>query len=531
MSLLVSNDLDHVPYFTTGNYPSAGGFLERGDVNRQKWIYYDRLGMVISDWSLSGAHASGEEWCRFDPLVLDNNGSLFDAVPEPGLIGGVNQDSIILGEWDKPNNTQRTYVHQGLSTARVFNEVNPLALNQPLNEDAFPNLYANESRVVGSTIQGYYGTVTNGHRVVFETWGKMLFSNVQIRDGGIDKRGVMALVDLTTGLATLVPTTQSYGFSGVGYTHDQVGPTLFDQQVQFAEIQFVADDDSKLVQPKGLLYMWPVNTTQDPNNTANFRSWVKVMEWNPTGLAGSPNRVHLRVRLLSAVDLIKATPGSSNGVHETGTTVVFAHRYHPGSNRLFLTSRQTSGAALNTGEAKFIYYSSTPALDFITEPSPQEIVATGKTLAFNVEAFGTLVEPVGGVDLQFAMTRRSTVGEVLTTGAPGSTSTLANTVDPTQLEVSPVTVYEDGVPLTLTTHYTVNRGASQITFVAPKPLAGGEVYTADYRHFGTGASPPHGDLLSTFGTTDADGVATTRVRYDEEDPVKDRWDRLEATVV
>ena len=44
-------------------------------------------------------------------------------------------------------------------------------------------------------------------------------------------------------------------------------------------------------------------------------------------------------------------------------------------------------------------------------------------------------------------------------------------------------------------------------------------------------SPPHGEIQNQNATTDETGEAIFRVKIAEEDPVDDKWDRIDVTAV
>ncbi len=527
MSLQVVDDLDPDTLFSGGNYGANGGFFLFATAGLFKPnAYYDRLDIGISRWSNGTGIPASDQVCQFDPLLLDNTGALFTTAPDPV------ENSLAVGYWDRSLNEQKIYnFSSAAAAANPFIEVNPLSLDQVLASDPFPLVGTGKTRSALTIGQaGYYEKVEGGW-IFFEGWsgGNALVFNADVTHTDlVTYENVTAVVDLTTGAATIIDMPSAYGNPPLA-GHQFSQPQLFGQDVTFRWPQFVQDDSSSSAAPRGEVWVFAEGTTS-PADSGNFRRWIKVFDWNPLGISGTPSRVHLRERLVSAADFIKSTPASTSGVHESGSSLTAMMFYHPRSNQIIQYSSIAADLALDPGETKFIRVAPTPGVDIITNPSARERIATGKTIDFSVEALGTFSEKIGGIDMVFALTRESTVGEVLsTTPTPGETVTLANTVSPTDPGESPISVYEDGTKLTETTHYTLNRGASQITFVGPKPLAGGEVYTADYRHFGTNLTPAHGTLRNLTATTDVNGEALARVDAPDEDPVKDRWDDLDAT--
>jgi len=531
MGMTALRQFDPRTLFTSGNYPANGFWLQpwgnsAGSI--KAGFYYDRLDVMFAIGQRAGGY---RQYIRFDPLLLSNTGSLFDDVPLPPQMGGANAENMALGEWDKALNVQKLYHFKNAPVAADgVDEINPVALASTLAVDPYPLVGVHTSRVPGilTTTPGYYTVPAPGGTrwQFFESWGFALCSRATLRHtDGVSYVGVPVLVDLATGLASLVNTPVSYGT----VTHKFAGPELFAQQVDFNNLQFVADDASIPTQPVGqVIFFAPPG--DNPGDATLDRLWIKVIDWNPLGVDSTPLRVHLRTRFISAFDLLESTPAALNGIFSTqqlqGGTF-----YHPRQNKVLFYDGTADGLTLDPAESKFIEFSFTPAFSYLTEPFAYEEIASGKTVQFGAEARGSLGEIISGKNVSFQLRRVSTVKETLaTTGTPGETVTLANAVSPTDPVVSPISVYENGILLAETTHYTLNRAASQITFVAPKPLAGA-VYQATYRHFGTPATPPHGELLSAAAQTGVEGVALTRVRYDEEASIPDRWDRLDADPV
>jgi len=525
MGIVANRNFDAYPFFTTGNYPSDGGFWNGNNLGyRQSALYYDRLDVFIADWTLSAPPPASESWFRFDPLLLDNTGTLFDACDEPGNY------HIAKGHWNQAGGEQKLYRYSPSATIPAttgFDEVAPLQLNNVLATDVWPNVSHIAPRN-GLVAGDPYYWVANGWWLIFETYGKAynIHAAQWYNASGVLKTDVMIEVDLITGNADVVDVPVAYGTP----THEYTASYLLGQQVDFYWAQFEPDVDDTPARPKGRLWLFSSGTLS-PVSSSYYRIWVKQIDFNPTNKEGGVRRIHLRERLLTATDLQRGVPAALDGTHESGTTAQHAWFYHPRSNQLFIVSTQAAGPSVDAGEMKWIFFTPEPAVDKITEPSAQGMIASGKTVPWSVIALGTLNEPIINTDVEFTIQNESTVDEVLNvTPTPGETVTLANTVNPTDPVISPITVKKNGVAMTETTHYTLNRGSSQITFVAPEPV-GGASYTATYRHWDDPQNDPHGTLLTSVATSDVDGAATVRVRYDEEDPVADRWDRITATII
>ena len=89
-------------------------------------------------------------------------------------------------------------------------------------------------------------------------------------------------------------------------------------------------------------------------------------------------------------------------------------------------------------------------------------------------------------------------------------------------------VYENGTPLTVTTHYTVVLATGAITGVGAV-FDSTKTYTVDYEHQETGAQPPHGIQRTTFSTTDENGRAIARIENPDDAEIVGELDGLSAT--
>jgi len=534
VGLAVTAEVDPVTLFTTGNYPSHGGMVTTnpGSAGMAVLWYYDRLDFFSCDWSWGGAPADAtNEYVRWDPLLQSNSGSLFDSCSPPTDL------RIAVGEWDRPNNTQKIYSFD-TAAGTGFDEISVLSPNNVNAPDVWPSVGGLQHRgSLTSTDPGYYDLATEGGWIIFETWGFAFNPLVRLRHtDAIQYADVPVLVDLATGAAALVvdedgnPLFTAYGTQ----THQFAEPALLGQAVNFARAQFVPDDVSTPAQPRGRIFM-SASGEDSPSDGTMHRYWVKMIDWNPFDVNGTPSRTHLRTRLLSAADFLKNAGGTFGGVFDTASTTSRFMFYHPRTNRIIQYSSLVA-STLQAAESKFLFVSATPTVATLTDPSPTEETASGKTNDFVVTALGTLGEEIGGVDVEFELRRVSTIGEVLAvTPTLGETVVVAQgVINPTDPNLSPVVVYKNGTPMVEgvgATEYQLNRALGQVDFGASEPV-GGAVYTIDYRHFSVPASPPTGaTLLNGSAVSDVTGAAVARVRHNEEDPVADRWYRIDATQV
>jgi len=530
MGLAVTAEFDPVTLFTTGNYPSHGGIIVSGSpVTRGLW-YYDRLDFFSADWSWGGSPAdTSNEYLRWDPLLQSNSGALFDSSAVPPL----TNLGIAVGQWDRGANEQKVYAFDEAAVDSPFDEISVLSPNNTIEADVWPNVGSQIHRgALLSTEAGYYDQAHNGGWVVFEGWGVAFNPLVRLRHTDlVQYQNVPVLVDLVTGAATLVEGLfTNYGVE----SHQFSEPALFGQLVSFIRAQFVPDDISTNAAPRGRMFLSAVGSN-NPADTTMCRFWAKMIDWNPFDVDGTPSRTHLRTRLLSAADFLKSSGGTFGGIFESGTPIGRALFYHPRTNRIIQYSSLVA-STLQAAESKFLFVSATPTVATLTDPSPTEETASGKTNDFVVTALGTLGEEIGGVDVEFELRRVSTIGEVLAvTPTLGETVVVAQgVINPTDPNLSPVVVYKNGTPMVEgvgATEYQLNRALGQVDFGASEPV-GGAVYTIDYRHFSVPASPPTGaTLLNGSAVSDVTGAAVARVRHNEEDPVADRWYRIDATQV
>lgn len=516
MSIAVNQSRDLVTYLTTGNFSAGRALNITGEPTpRMGWRYYDRLDVIYTRMDAPGGGAG-----ILDPLFLDNTNPIFGQFS--GTFG-----SMVIGQLDRIANTQRAYeftVGGNLS----LNEVNPIVLAQTIDSDPWPNYGVYSSRVLAPGVPGYY-VLTEGTVLFFGddgqpgSYGKALQTWCSCtHTDSVTYAEVAALVDLETGVAEILPIPVSYG----ALTHQFAEPTLFGDVVDFRNCQFVGDDDSTHAAPKGFLVFTSLAVNAGGSNRFCY---VKLVEFNPLDAPGTPNRIHLRERLLTRYNVEEG----QFGVELDGVFAFLneAPIYHsPSRQILHPTSASSVSLPYQADEIGVLNVPITPVLDLLTPPSPRTTVETNSIVIFSSDARGDLNEPISGARVDWTLERVSTVAEVLaTTPTPGETVV----VDQFPMDELPreVVVYEDGTPLVETTNYTVNRTTGQITFVAPKPLAGGEVYTADYYHEADPASPPHGRLLNQTGTSDENGELTARIEYEDDAAVVDQRDRIQVDTI
>jgi hypothetical protein len=174
-------------------------------------------------------------------------------------------------------------------------------------------------------------------------------------------------------------------------------------------------------------------------------------------------------------------------------------------------------------------FSMQPALASLSTPTNHGEAETAKTITFEVIAAGDLGERISALDIGWALDRRSTEGEELAASTPGGTVFVDHfPIDGVSATDSSLVVYEDGSPLTVTTHYTVVLATGAITGVGAV-FDSAKTYTVDYEHQQTGAQPPNGILRTTLSTTDENGKAIARVEAPDDLTIVGELDAIEAS--
>lgn len=545
MSLRVTRNRQCTTYFDGGNFVPDGGdtpiYLQHRGVSINGWalLYLDRLQLAQSRYTQFTGPA-GQHVCRWDPLLLDNTSTGIG--PFANLDLG-NYDDYIVGDYEPVTGSQRLFrTHFDPTTPREIREVLYADPEQDINSDVFSNFGSTGPRGSGpasSAVEGWWD-ISDGdaQMILWPEWGKALILGVdETRVGGVLRNAgkVMTLVDLATGEAE---TYYHAAVDGEFYSEwitnppssGQTGELYGEPLTQFTQGQFLPDPDSLHLAPKGRLLIW-----DDCSNGSNTRIYFMVIDWNPFGVQGTPNRVHLRQRLLSrAVITPNSNPPSypdppNNEVNgPAGRTLFF---YEPQARRIstvYHPAYSPVPSVRTPGDMNLIQWSEIPEVNVVTKPAVVGgQVTTNKVALFQSEVLGDLGEVIVGADANFTLTRAATYGELLTQPTVG-TPTVSVDNPPIDREVDfAFAVYLDGTPLTPGVDYTdPANGDSSITFLTF--VVG--IYTVDYAHTGNTVAPAVGTLLNTTAQSDGNGRVFCRAQYADDASLEALIDRLDIQV-
>jgi hypothetical protein len=488
--------------------------------SRNSTVWLDRIGLWQTNYTPVGTR---EGIIRIDPLLIDNTSA--------GIKKVATSLWFHMGAFTPLAGTQNIYAVA--TTGNLpWQQVDYNDVTTVLDTDVWANVGSQEPRGTGPGVgvTGYYDTNSNTEWIFFEDWGYALVLNTDVQiDAGLQAQ-VSALINLSTGFATPIQMPSLYKTAPAN--DYQSGELFGESLVTFDSLQWLPDDDSTAGAPKGQIFMAAYSGLPD---TYHFGKWV---EWNPTGALGSPIRTHLRERFISRFQVDpeavqSSFPGKLSNEIPSSAQAVNRLKINRQTGRPTLLSTLTGGgvASYNGDVYHTAILELTPqaVTSEMTNPAPRQQVTTNRVVIIGSQAVGDLGENVAGQNVTWALQRLATRGEVLpTTPTPGET--VAADFSPFDRNSNfPFDVYEDGVPLTETTHYTVNEALGQITFVAPKPLGSGEVYTIDYAHPTSPQSPAFGTLLTAESITDEDGEAFTRVEWPDEDDDAGFVDKITVT--
>lgn len=531
MGLLVTNNRDVEPHL---NALDGGGGVNRGvqqgsNPNSPCAIYLDRDDRMIG-------HTLGDTPPASTSTIWDPN--LIDAVS--GRVGdflsplaGGDQDNFpyFVSDFEPATNDQRLF--QSTNGAVTFQELLYNDPTQIVTTDAFPECHRSLSANIPFGDPLFYANESpgNGSWIFFPDidLGIMLVGRVYLDDGGPTLKQQIAIsVKLSTGEGTPLGVPAQYT---AGANEFNRGPIFGEPVVTFNHLQFIADDISTHAKPRGELFMW----SQPTNPSGNIgRIYVKFVDFNPSAVDGLPNRIHLRETLLSRVVIdLNTVPAGDPPVPLNGwVSGALSNQGNMAGWFSTFGSRRINFIHSTNKDRCFMLQVSKAAIPaFISVPSPKLTPATNRLVTYQSEVTGDLDEDIANAVVSWSITRGSTVSEILaTTPTPGETVTVDNPpIDQVTAFGAGFAVLEDDVELDDPTEYTVSDPvAGEITFVGPKPLAGGEVYTARYAHPDTPATPAHGAVIDSSVFTTILGIAQTRISYPDDDDLAGHIDLVRA---
>lgn len=366
--------------------------------------------------------------------------------------------------------------------------------------------------------------------------------------GGLSRNNIFGWIDARTRRIV----GQLGGFVPVGFpARAMSGPTALQTQTEnpiageaafsWCPAQFLPDADSGYTQPKGQLYMAALdplpsgsNSIVDPVPGDVFRYYVRFIDFNPFNLPsaqGIPTRTHGRIRLTSRA-VVQRSPilGVAGAEEYRGFTNSLKSAFDPLRQRVVcFAHRNASPYRVQVGDNYVGLFSLVVDPVIISAPAARAVPRTGGVTEFECFVGGDLGEPSPGVNVSFSLARRSTEGELLTiSGGIGTTSTVAHpAIDTDATGTADLTVTADGVPLAVTTDYTVVAATGVLTWVTSQV---GKVVLASYKHRATDALPAHATLLIGQSQADENGVARTQVAFADDDTLVGTIDALTSTL-
>jgi hypothetical protein len=333
------------------------------------------------------------------------------------------------------------------------------------------------------------------------------------------------IINISSGLATPGGLVGLYGRADAS-PHAYEEPEVHGDTFNWQFAQFVPDDDSSAIDPKGFFWWTAPGRQVGGAANANQYVWVRKVEWNPNGVTGTPNRVHGRIILTSRCEFDETVPDSPTGYQHTGRPFL----YHGPSDQIYTMGGQFDNPTDVDG--KILYkFATVPDVASITSASWTKLPQTAATVPFFVEVLGSLGEPIAGVDVSWTLERVSEVDERFDGSVVGVGGT--HTLDEGPADSGTIVVVEDpdGTPVTLTAgvHYNITGGGGGTGVQGIGPTYWQALdYAVFYEHKGTVLSPSHGTLLETSSQSDVNGQAICRARYPDDDDLVGAYDQLSA---
>ncbi len=414
-----------------------------------------------------------------------------------------------------------------------------------------------------SSVEGYFLSLQNRQGLIFEglTAGipgetlltapgsyplGLFLTLADSKIGGVNHTDGWVWVDLQTKRAVgrlggyPTPTLFSAKVTATpGAQDDQYEQPIADDSFKWGAMQYIPDADATLATPKGQLFFCntievPTGPTA-PGDAAHF--YFRFVDFNPFGAVsatGVPTRTHGRVRFTTRANVILEPAFGVAGRHGgalNDLSIAFdsmRQRFIVGLEENDVVGSPPDYGDVTTKDTTFGIYGFEVDPSYISPPTARDIPRTDSVVDFESVVRGDIGEPVQGVTVNFALTRRSTKDELLTiSGGIGTTSTVQHPAIDVMGDGTPeLLITADGVLLALTTDYTVVAATGVITWVTSQS---GKIVKATYNHRATGTTPAFGTLLTTEAVTDENGRATAQVAYGTDESIVGQLDALTAT--
>ena len=527
MALINVNNRNLATYLSGGNFGLTRGIIINGTSSYLHIRYIDRDDLCIGQGDAASPVPAFS--MRWDPSLVNSTGSNVGTFNSP--VSDAFNASYLMGDFVPATNQQRLF--NVLSASGVIQEV---SINDPsslINSNPWPKFQRN---IPFDFVSGQVGYWNGPEEWIFFPgidMGICMRAQCWIDQGGPTvKTDLIVAVTLSTGFGEPLGVPLLYKAGGNEFNR---GPVFDESEIRFRSLQFLPDDNSASGEPKGQLFFW--SETTNPSGNIG-RVYVKFVDFNPTDAPGTPSRIHLRETLFSRVNLtLNTVPSGDPPTPIDGIPTSAFEIKHPnvffatfGDKRIHIYG--TDGIGVGDGNQIDVQAANAAQPAVISTPSQKTDPITNQVVTYQTEVTGDLGEEINAAEVTWSLERLSTEGEVLaTTPTPGETVVVENFPIDRSIEFGAgFAVREDGVALTEGggSDYTVTAATGSINFVAPKPLAGGEVYTADYAHTEDPATPPHGTLLDTEVLTTIDGVAQGRISYPDDDDLAGHLDHIVA---
>lgn len=512
----------------------------------QTATYCDKIQVWRSWYNVHGA-ASAPGHIDWDPFLSDTSSSKIQYHPTPTTGGNY---FLHVSAYVPATGAQEMFLIDETSNQpfRLVQYSSPEIIDVA---DPFPEIRGDNPPNLPyslSTNDGYWNNVGNrSSPIMFLGWpgppeisagndvGTMWWPSCTVRWDGVTYVATSIYVNMKTGegipvgvvtggqpdhMIALYKTTPSHQFQG-NKLFNQIG-------IEFHQNQWIPDDDSSALKPKGQIFTSVQVRTSPPVPALQAGTFtIRFTDFNPEGGVGTPIRTHMRERVLTQCQWVasQSAPGDPNWASETNQQNTQTFSNIPSLFYCPLTGRPTILGGAGFGDAddfdtapfysQLTEYAPVPSIDQLTAPEPRQGMSTNRITVVGVEAVGDIGEPVAGVSIDWTLEAVSTRDEVLTiVGPSGSNETVqlanapidhANLSYKFELRKDVTTILEEGVD------FTVDDALGQITFLAAEPFTG-SIYNIDYTHPNVPVSPAFGSLLVKQSLTNTAGEATTRVR-------------------